>query len=536
MTKQFTLTLLSVAAALGACTVLPLTGGGSPEGSLQVRFQSPVKQSFLDGIEGMGASEDSHFQTKGYDPFYAYSAKLTVKAPLGLLTTYKYNPVPLSGGQSGNMAYGLPVPNTNAATYSFPVLGGKQNYVLKADAVGPGGLAMPPWMSVAAVVPTVTAGAVTPITVNWNTTPAARIVEKITALGGGAIANSLNVAALQAMIETMTLPSTMDGFNYDFAGDHPSRIDVVKLATWIKSDGGAIPAPSPSWVLPPATIAGKVSGRYRDLQVMVYSNDPTQAPVLTNPDGTFTMPNVSPVGPVTLRVISPFHEPKEQAVTVYPGKTTAANITLTNMNYMPYAVKSGLIIRYSTTTPIKVQIVRPAGLSAPSFVQDNEDAVTEALNFYQTFLTDQGVTFNVLPPITEGDVGQAAAEANADIFFKWQELFTDGKLGYAQLIDPISVPVPLPIPRPFSTQLRTFVNLGVKTKTGVTLNASQNRALAFHEIGHALGIWNGHSPNIDDIMYYQAAPPGKEITVAPNRRDLNTLRYLYSITPDVVQD
>ncbi len=54
------------------------------------------------------------------------------------------------------------------------------------------------------------------------------------------------------------------------------------------------------------------------------------------------------------------------------------------------------------------------------------------------------------------------------------------------------------------------------------------RSIALHEIGHALGIL-GHSVNPNDIMYPRTSLSRGEISIG----DINTLKLIYSIVPDV---
>lgn len=79
------------------------------------------------------------------------------------------------------------------------------------------------------------------------------------------------------------------------------------------------------------------------------------------------------------------------------------------------------------------------------------------------------------------------------------------------------------------------VDISLKTKdAGGRYDPNRFRAVAQHQIGHALGIW-GHSSNPGDIMYYNGDYIGK-INSSQNisRRDSNTVAVLYKMIPDVI--
>lgn len=78
------------------------------------------------------------------------------------------------------------------------------------------------------------------------------------------------------------------------------------------------------------------------------------------------------------------------------------------------------------------------------------------------------------------------------------------------------------------------VDISLKTKdAGGRYDPNRFRAVAQHEIGHAIGIW-GHSSNPGDIMYYNGDYIGKINSVNISRRDSNTASVLYKMIPDAI--
>jgi tetratricopeptide (TPR) repeat protein len=108
-------------------------------------------------------------------------------------------------------------------------------------------------------------------------------------------------------------------------------------------------------------------------------------------------------------------------------------------------------------------------------------------------------------------------ESNADIIVKWQKNYTDGILGVS------------PFQATDSTIVRSDVNLALfypDSREPIPLD--ELRGIAVHEFGHAIGI-RGHSPYPDDIMFFSKTRHGSTLS----KRDINTIRMLYSIEADV---
>lgn len=65
------------------------------------------------------------------------------------------------------------------------------------------------------------------------------------------------------------------------------------------------------------------------------------------------------------------------------------------------------------------------------------------------------------------------------------------------------------------------------TYSGGTIKQSEFEFVAAHELGHCLGLWE-HSPRDGDLMYYLLTEK-----TGYTARDLNSIRWLYSQTPQV---
>lgn len=77
------------------------------------------------------------------------------------------------------------------------------------------------------------------------------------------------------------------------------------------------------------------------------------------------------------------------------------------------------------------------------------------------------------------------------------------------------------------------VKINIKNNLGKFFSPAEIYTVMIHEIGHSLGIW-GHSDNLNDIMFYSADQKYSiEGVKSISKRDLNTLRLLYALAPDI---
>lgn len=181
-------------------------------------------------------------------------------------------------------------------------------------------------------------------------------------------------------------------------------------------------------------------------------------------------------------------------------------------NYIEDAVHNDQVLRWDVTSlPLKYYV--DTAVQVPPYYLDL---------IKKSFLEWQSKTngFLTFAPV--------ANKEEAQIVFSFldvdnSKLCTDGNCEYS---------VGNTIPLVENNKLKSMdVKINVKNNLQQYFSPDEISTVMVHEIGHALGIW-GHSDGINDIMYYSADQnygSQKEIS----RRDLNTLKLLYSLAPDV---
>jgi len=188
--------------------------------------------------------------------------------------------------------------------------------------------------------------------------------------------------------------------------------------------------------------------------------------------------------------------------------------------YINIAVQGTNIVHWNHTEPINVFINAPSGIP-PYYITEVEKSFTE----YQRILNNK-IKFQYV-----------SNENDADIEIIFTDNVSGGKckdenckkvLGFTE--NTISG----------SMLNKSIVKLRTKDTDNTEFTANQIHNIAKHEIGHALGI-NGHSFNEDDVMY----PMSNDTEWAKDyrtrlikrkdfsNRDINTLKLLYNIIPDV---
>lgn len=170
---------------------------------------------------------------------------------------------------------------------------------------------------------------------------------------------------------------------------------------------------------------------------------------------------------------------------------------------------------------------------------------------------DQLIRWNNSRPITYSieavGVPQEYIDTVKDAFLEWQTA-TNGEISFKETmgnknanivvnfvgdVSPYGVYDPSAIAKTVpsaNNETLNQMNIYIKRTNprGEHYNTDQLMTVALHEIGHALGL-GSHSADENDIMYYT----GDNITDDTYRknvtdRDLNTLRLLYRMVPDVI--
>jgi predicted Zn-dependent protease len=173
-------------------------------------------------------------------------------------------------------------------------------------------------------------------------------------------------------------------------------------------------------------------------------------------------------------------------------------------NYLTHVIPGGKVVHFSSSRmPLKVFISN--GTSVKGWNINMRQAVAYAMQAWQSASRGK-VSF-----------AQTYSEANADIIVKWHKNFTDGILGVS------------PLETVGDTIIRSDVNLAVYyPDSNVPIPMNDLKAIAVHEMGHAIGI-RGHSPYPDDIMFFSKTRSQNTLS----QRDMNTVGMLYKLDADV---
>lgn len=175
-------------------------------------------------------------------------------------------------------------------------------------------------------------------------------------------------------------------------------------------------------------------------------------------------------------------------------------------NYISEVLNGGFVVRWNEDTfPLKIYVEKCA--ECPEYYQKE---VFKAFKHWNA-ISDGYFTFEFVN-----------SPENADIkvsFIDPDDRVCNGSLGLSGL-------------QSFSYTNNLLTNVSIKLyKKDCSLNFYRSdlyAITAMHEIGHVLGL-NGHSPNEDDLMHSS----NLNGTVDASAADLNTLRILYSIIPDI---
>lgn len=175
-------------------------------------------------------------------------------------------------------------------------------------------------------------------------------------------------------------------------------------------------------------------------------------------------------------------------------------------NYISEVLNGGFVIRWNEDSfPLKIYVSKCSG--CPEYY---ETAVYKAFEQWNV-VTDGYFTFKFVQKPENADIRVSFIDIDGRV--------CSGSMGLAGL-------------QSFSYTNNLLTNVSIKLyKKDCSSNFYRSDLYAttvMHEIGHVLGL-GGHSPNENDLMY------SSHITnlIKPSVADINTLRILYSIIPDI---
>ena len=410
----------------------------------------------------------------------------------------------------------------------------------------------------------IVANTTTYVKVNWDTTPSGKIINTLITNNSpyiGTIDNSL----LQDLVNKIIKNNTQN------TGDdvHPSLVNTTEIINYINANSGNLPNPSTSleistYRLTAGTVTGKVSGITYSIpninsvnvkyipDTKIICNDASSKPItLTDKDGYYTITGVTPGNGYTVTVIPQYHT--KATMSGIASGTSNVNFSITKENYIDKAISPSLgVTHFSTSRPINIQLIKPNATKATSIGYSdaiNREGLIQALDMWES-LGNGFIDFNVLPDIYDDDANLQQKKNDADIYIEWQKIIQSTKLGLTTFfpdtslndIPPSSItPTYTYSTMPYNNEYRACINLSTYTcscsdpKEAIT-DIKALKALALHEIGHALGLTinNVHSENLDDVMYSVGLV--NKINWNIGTKDLNTLLFLYSLPPNITRN
>lgn len=237
------------------------------------------------------------------------------------------------------------------------------------------------------------------VTVSFQTTPTARVVEKIIADAHPSI-NFVNPTDIQTFVDRLVnndTPSPLDDI-------HPTLIDHDAIALFIEANN-VPPNPTPPITVPdrtaytniPGTVTGTISGLQEAYKLgaadetvfppfTLVLNDPSSQAQITAaqvqagvvPSLNYTINNVTPGVNYDLTLTSAYHQPQSAVVAVAAGGTTVQNFAVpagAKQHFFANSIapNANQVWRYQSATPIDILLIKPS----PTDVTNAANKVSE---------------------------------------------------------------------------------------------------------------------------------------------------------------
>ena len=180
-------------------------------------------------------------------------------------------------------------------------------------------------------------------------------------------------------------------------------------------------------------------------------------------------------------------------------------------NYTDNILYDEQLIRWNNSEPITYSVSYDG-----SIPEDYVNAVKEAFQSWQNASNGE-VSFKETP-----------GNPNANI----SVTFSNSLRSDSPSFDPMQSGNAMPLIR---DNVLNKVDIYIKPSdlTGLKIRRNEVYNIAQHQIGHALGLW-GHSADSSDVMHYTGDYSGNNEQKMITVRDMNTLRALYKMEPDVI--